>query len=144
MDELMLFGINPSDIHKCWLKIEKPIQNALKYSDGKYNIADIECSLKTHEMQLWVIVDKIGSMKAVIITQIVSYPQKKVMFFVLIHGIKFGDWKHFIDDFVSFAKSHDCTAIEGYGRPGWEKKISDIGFSKVHTVYRLQIGDRQK
>lgn len=144
MDDLLLFGISPDDIPKCWNKVERPIQNALKYSDGKYNILDIECLLKTHEMQLWVIIDKSGIMKAVIVTQVVSYPQKKVMFFVLIHGVKFGDWKHFIDDFTSFAKSHGCSSIEGYGRPGWEKKISDIGFSKIHTVYSLPIGERHK
>lgn len=138
-NDLMLFGINPKDIYKCWAKVERPIKSALKYGDGKYKSSDIECFLKTHEMQLWVIIDKKGTMKAVIVTQIVSYPQKKVMFFILIHGVKFGDWKHFIDDFTAFAKSHGCTAIEGYGRPGWERKISDIGFTKVHTVYSLPI-----
>lgn len=138
-NELSLFGINPKDIHRCWAKVERPIQNALKYGDGKYSLSDIEVALKLHEMQLWVVIDKLGGMKAVIITQIVCYPNKKVMFFLLIQGVKFGDWKHFIADFTTFAKSHGCTSIEGYGRPGWEKKITDIGFNKVHTVYSLPI-----
>lgn len=137
--DLVLFGIDPKEITKCWPRIKDGLENALKYSDGKYSIFDIECALVSHEMQLWIASDVYSKIHAIFVTQIINYGSKKVMLFVLIQGVKFDEWKHFISDFKKFAKSHDCQTIEGYGRAGWEPKIVSMGFKKVHTVYSLPI-----
>jgi hypothetical protein len=138
-NDLRLCGIPARHIDYIWDLILHMISDAVEYSYGKYTVQDIYNALCERDMQLWVIVDNDDIPHAIIVTQIIYYPSKKVMLFVLAAGVKFDNWTHLLPQFIAFAKDHQCTAMEFYGRTGWEKKIEPLGFKKIHTVFSLNI-----
>lgn len=138
-DDLRLCAVPSSTIEYFWEVVQPMINAALKHADGKYSENDIFRLLKEKNMQLWVIADIEDIIQAAIVTQIVEYPNKKVMFIVLVGGVKFDNWSHVLPHFVSFARDHQCQSIEGYGRSGWETKLKHLGFKKILTVYRFPV-----
>jgi len=138
-ENLRLCAIPSLNAMYVWDVVEDMILAALMHADGKYTIQDIFMAIKDKEMQLWVVVDQDDMIHAVVVTQIIYYPSKKVMLFVIVSGVKFDNWSHFLPHFKLFAKDHDCSALEFYGREGWEKKVASLGFKKIHTVLRLNI-----
>lgn len=90
-------------------------------------------------MQLWIVQDQYEEIIAAIVTQIISFPRKKVLFLLFIAGVRYDEWTFVLSDLIEFAKANQCQSIEGYGRPGWERKAKPLGFKKVHTVYSLNL-----
>jgi len=136
---LRLCGIKAENLEKVWDHVVEDIRETLVYSYDKFTVQDIFNSLKNMDMQLWVIVDQNNTIHATIVTQIVDYPSKRVMLFVIISGKNFVKWSHFLGLFTRFARSHNCRSIEAYGRPGWENKTKKLGFKKIHTLYSLEL-----
>ena len=134
-----LCGIPSSNVQYLWESVKYQLHAALEYADDKFTLENIYEYLKEKSMQLWLVVSGHSTIHASIVTQIVEYANKKVMFIVLVGGVKFDEWSHVIETFTAFAQSHDCQTIEGYGRAGWEPKLKQLGFKKVHTVYSLPI-----
>lgn len=134
-----LHGIKSYEVDNYWELVRDLIDDSLKYSDGKYTSEDIRRMIFRKEMQLWIVIDIEHTITAAIITQIVNFPCKRVLLFVLVSGSDFDEWKHCLTTFINFAKYSNCHSIEGYGRPGWEKKIRKLGFTKIHTIYRLEL-----
>jgi len=138
-NKLQLNGIPSVDVMRVWEDIQYLLKSALEYADHKYTIFDVQYALMSRDMQLWLVMTDDDVIQSMIITQIVQYPNKKVMFFVFAAGVKSNEWIHFIDHFKDFAAEHQCHAIEVLGRAGWEKKFKSLGFTKVHTVYSLPL-----
>lgn len=138
-DDLRLCAIPSKNVKYMWELVDTMILAGLKYANGKYTLQDIYHAILDRDMQLWLIVDIDDIIHAAIVTQIIYYPSKKVMLFVIVSGVKFNNWIHELPHFVLFARSHDCESIEFYGRSGWEKKVKKLGFDKIHTVFSLNI-----
>lgn len=123
-----------------WFSIDEMIESALVHSDGKILIDDIKRFIYEKKMQLWVIWDKANDCIAgTMITEFVKYPRKKILSIVILGGVRFDEWKHVISDLSTFARQRNCSSIEFHGRPGWERKIDDLGFKKIHTVLSLPL-----
>lgn len=138
-EKLTLFPVPSSRMSEVWPLAKNLIRDALEYADNKFALEDIFFHLRHMDMQLWLVIDELDAIKGAIVTQIIQYPNKKVLLIMLISGVKFDDWSHFLSDFIAFAKDHNCQSLEGYGRAGWEKKIKHLGFKKIHTIFSLPI-----
>jgi len=138
-EKLSLCGILSTQVNDVWQFIKENIASALNYADDKYSVDDILGFIRDKKMQLWVVIDQDFAIHASIVTQIVNYPRKKVMLIVIVAGVKLNEWEHIIRNLVQYAKSHDCHSIEAFGRSGWEKKVKHLGFTKIHTYYKLPI-----
>lgn len=87
---IRMYGVLGSHIDTVWNEVSLLIEKALKYSDGKYKIQDIYKSLKNRDMQLWVAFNDSGLI-ACAVTNIVNFPQKKIMFLLFIAGVNSRD-----------------------------------------------------
>lgn len=137
---LSVYGIFSYNIDDVWHKVENYLKDAIKYSDGKFTIRKLHDLLIAKHMQLWVAADKKNNIKACAVTEIVDYPAKRVLLIVFAAGIGLEEWIHHIEVLQNFAAYHDCEAVEIYGRAGWEKVLKKYGYSKTHSVFRLQLG----
>lgn len=133
-------GVFSYNIDSVWHVIEPMLDKALKHADGKYTARSVKDALITKSMQMWVAVTEKEIIKAFAITQIINYPDKKVLSIMFAGGVDMKNWLHFIHILQNFGKFHDCLAIEIYGRAGWEKVLAPYGYEKIHSVYRLDIG----
>ncbi len=136
--EMRMYGVLSHYIDKVWFDVAPLLEKAVAYSDGKYHLDDVYAALINRDMQLWVAYDDTG-LKVCCVTQILSFPRKRVMLLVFVAGKDSDDWLHLIEKLKEFAKEHQCHTVEFYGRPGWEKTTKDIGFKKIHTIFKLDV-----
>lgn len=139
MNELKISGIHPDKLDEVWPVLTPFLLKALKHADGKYALEDIKDAIREAMMQLSIIIDHEHNIHAVIVTQFVEYPRKKIMLFVLVSGIKFSEWQHTLDDFIKAAKKFGADSVEAYGREGWGEKLKPLGFKRIYSYYTLAI-----
>ena len=66
-------------------------------------------------------------------TEIVSYPQKKVLHIFLAGG----EMDQIVDmdsSAVEFAKMNGCTGMSIAGRKGWARVLTEKGYQETYTV----------
>jgi len=62
---------------------------------------------------------------AVMVTQIIPYPKKKVLRVIAIAGEDMDRWFHFLPAIEEWAMELGCTSLEAWGRKGWLKVLKD-------------------
>jgi len=133
-----LHYIHPDNIDQYWFLVEHKLGKAIKYADDKYTAESVFRMLKAREMQLWI-VKKDYDFSEVAVTQVVKYPNKKVLVMMFVGGENVDAYKHLIDEIKRFARFNGCESIEFYGRHGWIKKVHELGFEHIHSVFRMKL-----
>lgn len=111
------------------LKRCKPwIEAALEYSGGTHNFNDILNGLSEGVLQLW------PTPRGCIVTEIVVYPQKKVLN-VFLGGGELDQILDMHNDVIKWAKVQGCVALSMSGRPGWKKSLEKHGWHNQHVSY---------
>lgn len=126
-------------VDTCWDKIEGFIAKAAKYTYGRYTVSNIYDIVKEGEYQLWVAFDK-ETFKGAVVTNIMNYPQKKVLCMQFCGGEELKLWKQpMLDLLKRFARDLGCEGIESTGRPGWAKIFENDGYKATWVTYELPI-----
>lgn len=116
------------------IRCKKWIQDALKYSGGSYRIQDIFYDILQGNMQLW------SGLHGCMVTQIVTYPQKKV-FFVFLAGGKLEQLYEMEDDMTDWAREQGCSEIELNGRLGWMKVLKNKNWNIQSVTLTKEINN---
>ena len=98
--------LEPEDVECVWDKVEPILARVVSRSEGELETDDIFDLVAEGRMQLWVVV-KDKEIIAALVTQIITYPQKKVLRLVSLAGEDFSKFKHFLDMVQSFAIQKD-------------------------------------
>jgi hypothetical protein len=138
--DVKLYGVFSKEIDLVWPEVLSFVEQALEYSDGEYSAEDIYNALKQTDMQLWIAYE-IGKVRAICITQVISYPQIKRLWVLYSAGVEMPKWVHLIQLILEFGKAQGCTAARIFGRPGWEKALKEFGFKKIYTVLQADISE---
>ncbi len=123
-----------------WPRVAPELERALAYSDGENSIEDVLDRLMDARMQLWVArsgIDQLGFG----VTEIDSYGQFTVCRIVLLVGEDFDLWVGVITGLERWALEQGCTALEWWGRPGFEKPMRQYGYTKRYVVMRKRLQD---
>lgn len=107
--------------------VRKYIEPALEYSGGTHEWLDIVRGVHDFRMQLW------ANDKAAAITEIIDFPQKRVLN-VFLAG---GDMEHLMDMLDSakaWGKGEGCSEIIMSGRKGWLRVLDKQGWSDKFSV----------
>jgi len=117
---------NVCGLEPYWVKefkrCESYIQAAIDYTHDTFVLQDVVDGMAFGDFQLWP-----GS-KSAVITQIVQYPQKKVIH-VFLAGGDMDEVKQLEEDLSIWGKYQGCQAVTLVGRPGWRKSfLKDIGY----------------
>ena len=126
-------------VDTCWNKIEGFIAKAAKYTYGRYTVGNIYDLVKDGEYQLWVAYDE-GVFKGAVVTNVVVYPQRKLLGMQFCGGEELDAWKpQMLALLKRFARDSGCEAIESTGRPGWAKVFKNDGYKATWVTYELPI-----
>jgi hypothetical protein len=136
-DKAKLYGVPSTDIDVVWGEVVPYLEKTLARADGKFSIDDIYSAIEKRDMQLWVIFDKY--LISFIITQIIFYPQYKILTIPYVGGVKMPKWVHFYEQIAAFGKANGCKFAEGYARDGWLKVLKRYGFKKSYSVISAPI-----
>ena len=107
------------------------IEAALEYSGGTHIYEDVERGILEGRMQIW------PGKKSAAVTEIVEYPQKRVLNCFLAAG----DMDEIIDminSAIAWGKLQGCETLTLSGRKGWERVLSRHGFETVMVVMELK------
>lgn len=140
--EFILSYIHENDAWKYWCHVEVMLDSGLEHADGKLTLADVKRLVNESLMQLWIVSGEQDGIVGSFVTEILRFPQKKVLSIVILGGVNFDKWKHLLSELEAFALKNECKSIEFHGRPGWERKYREMNFKKVHTIFRLSIKEK--
>ena len=125
--DLVLF--KPEEIDKIWPLVKDKVQAALDRNHNFRNHTDVKKNCKNGVEQLWVIADKKDNVHGVCITQILQQPNYNVGLVRIATGHDLPLWVDKINEFENWAKKEfSCKKIEIYGRPGWKKMLTPLGY----------------
>ena len=123
----------------CWGRVERYLEKAAEYTYGRYTAADIYEAIKDGDNVLWIAFDK-DNIKGAVVTNMLTYPKKKVLCMQFCGGDDLKLWKEpMLDILKRFAKDVGCEGIESTGRPGWAKIFQNDGYKATWVTYELPL-----
>ena len=133
--------LDPEDVEYVWDKVEPILARAVSRSEGELKTNDILDLITEGDMQLWIVSEN-KEIIAALVTQIITYPQKRILRLVSLAGEDFNKFKHFLDMVQSFAIQKGCTALELWGRKGWKKLLPE--WNSKYIVYTKDIKEKMQ
>jgi hypothetical protein len=108
------------------------IADALKYSGGTHTPVDVAESILKGKMQLW------PGEEACAVTEIVVYPNKKVLHVFLAAG-KMENIVDMQKSAEEWGKAQGCTAMTIAGRKGWSRVLKDVGYEEKFVTLAKEL-----
>ena len=133
--------LEPEDVAYVWEEVVPLLARVAPHTEGEMEPDDYIEPLTHGDMQLWVVVEN-KRVNAALVTQIIPYPQKKVLRLISLAGDNFQDIKDFLEMVEVFALKNGSTALEMWGRKGWKKLLSD--WKDSYIVYTKDLKTRMQ
>jgi hypothetical protein len=110
-----------------WDEVKDSVLTALIEDGGRMTLTDIKDALDAQDMQLWGLHD--GILRAVMVTEIVNYPQMRVIRIVTVSGRDMELWlDKLIETVEAWGGEQGAHAMEFVGRLGWKKVLANKGW----------------
>ena len=133
--------LEPEDVAYVWEEVVPLLARVAPHTEGELEPDDYIEPLTHGDMQLWVVIEN-KQVIAALVTQIVPYPQKKVLRLISLAGEDFQEIKDFLEMVEVFALKNECSALEMWGRKGWKKLLSD--WKDSYIVYTKDLKTRMQ
>ena len=133
--------LEPEDVAYVWEEVVPLLARVAPHTEGEMEPDDYIEPLTHGDMQLWVVVEN-KHVNAALVTQIIPYPQKRILRLISLAGDNFQDIKDFLEMVEVFALKNGCTALEMWGRKGWKKLLSD--WKDSYIVYTKDLKTRMQ
>ena len=132
--------IQPEDVAYLWDDVGPMLARVTERSEGEMEPDDYLETLTQGAMQLWIATEE-KNITLAMVTQIVSYPQKKILRVIAISGEKFIEAHSQFNDMVeAFAIRVGCSSMELWGRKGWKKMLPD--WKDSYIVFTKDLKER--
>lgn len=128
-------GIQAADAPAMWPHVREWCLEALNRGGALIGIDDLKKGVADRTMQMWVTREN-GKLLAVVLTEIVAWPQGQVLSAFVIGGTDMHKWLPAFDDTLSrYAREHGCKFLSGGGRKGWERVLKPLGWDSPSATY---------
>ena len=134
----MIISLVPSEhVLDVWPAVTDYVQNALEYTDGRYELEDVLEMIKDGGFLLWIAFDG-EHIKGCVITHMMQYPRKKFLGCPFVTGDEFASWKQPMFEMLQkFARDNDCEGLEATARLGWSRVFKDDGYEAMWQTFQL-------
>ena len=134
--------LSPDDVPYIWDQVAPLLATVTQHTEGEMEPDDFLEALTYGDMQLWIAAEK-EDLHMVMVTQIIPYPQKKVLRVIAIAGTGFKELhEKFNATIESFAIQAGCSAMELWGRKGWKKLLPD--WKDTYIVFTKDLKQRMQ
>lgn len=132
--------LTTAQIEGAWPAVKHMIEDALEHGTGRMDADDVLSLLKSGGMGLWVIINEEGTPEvlAALVTEMVDYPQKRVLDLSLMGGRRADLWLHILPQLETFAASAGCQQVQIHGRAGWGRVT---GYPETARVFVKEVSD---
>jgi hypothetical protein len=132
--------ISAEDVPYIWDDVAPMLHRVKEHSEGELEIDDFLDHLTMGGMQLWIATENKEIIMSAV-TQIISYPQKKILRVIALAGENFKEvHDNCINMVEAFAIKHQCSSLELWGRKGWKKMLPD--WNSNYIVYTKDLKER--
>ena len=133
--------IQPEDVAYVWEEVAPLLDTVKEHTEGELETDDFLEPLTHGDMQLWVATEG-STVHGVMVTQLIPYPQKKILRIISLAGDNFEELRGFQEMIEAFAVKTGCTALEMWGRKGWKKLLPD--WEDTYVVYTKDLKHRMQ
>ena len=133
--------IQPEDVAYVWEEVAPLLDTVKEHTEGELETDDFLEPLTHGDMQLWVATEG-STVHGVMVTQLLPYPQKKILRIISLAGDNFEELRGFQEMIEAFAVKTGCTALEMWGRKGWKKLLPD--WEDTYVVYTKDLKHRMQ
>jgi hypothetical protein len=107
--------------------------DALRDGGRTHEIHDVMAALREGRAQVWT-----GDNDSVVVTEILLYPQKRVMRYWLAAG-SLADILPLVPGLEDWGRKQGATMVEAIGRLGWAPVAKAHGYTLASAVYRKEL-----
>ena len=131
----------PSDkILMLWEEVSPMLAPAVERSHGRWTMEFLLDALRSGQQQLWIVFEGEQPIKGVATTEILDYPNRKMLAIQYLGGKDLDTWGFsFLEIIEDFAKAAGCSGIEGTARKGFWKWMKEYDYKDAYTVYEKEI-----
>ena len=133
--------IQPEDVAYVWEEVAPLLDTVKEHTEGELETDDFLEPLTHGDMQLWIATEG-STVHGVMVTQLIPYPQKKILRIISLAGDNFEELREFQEMIEAFAVKTGCTALEMWGRKGWKKLLPD--WEDTYVVYTKDLKHRMQ
>ena len=133
--------IQPEDVAYVWEEVAPLLDTVKEHTEGELETDDFIEPLTHGDMQLWIATEG-STVHGVMVTQLIPYPQKKILRIISLAGDNFEELRGFQEMIEAFAVKTGCTALEMWGRKGWKKLLPD--WEDTYVVYTKDLKHRMQ
>jgi hypothetical protein len=132
--------VPPNHINDVWEAVEGLIAPAVKVTNGRYMVEDIQIAAKRGDMQLWIAFTEDRDIIGCEVTAISEYPSRRLLTSLFTGGNDLRSWRDkMMQVLVRWAEDNQCSGIEGYGREGWIKMLEPYGIKRGLTMFEKDL-----
>ena len=132
--------VPPNYLNSLWPDVREQLARAIKRSHGRWNMEFLYASILNGNQQLWLSFDAENNIDGVGTTEILQYPEKRMIAVQFLGGDRFNDWVwDMLEKFKDFGRDNDCTGIEATARMGFWKWLEQDDFSRSYVVYERSL-----
>lgn len=137
MSEILISVVPEEYVLDVWPKVAEYVENALKYTYGRYELADVLHQILHEGYLLWIAFEG-EHIKGAVITHFMYYPRKKFLGCPFVTGEEFDTWKKpMLETLQRFATDNGCEGLEATARLGWARKFKDDGYEALWQTFQL-------
>tara|TARA_R110002020_G_scaffold234820_3_gene446916 strand:- start:693 stop:1142 length:450 start_codon:yes stop_codon:yes gene_type:complete len=136
----IIIAIPSDEVFELWKHVKEMLYPAVERSRGRWSMQTLLIALKEGKQQLWVIFEEGKKIKGVATTEILSYPNKKMLAIQYLGGNDLETWGiSYLKRVEEFARAAKCEGIEATGRKGLWKWFKEDDYKDTYTVYEKEI-----
>ena len=140
---IYISGIMSDQIDDVWSDCEKYIELGNSKSQEEMSVQDIYENCKDKDMQLWIVFNEDKDIEAVLTTQVIDYPQKRVCRIVTLGGLNMEDWVDTVlETLEEWAEQQSCHSMETVCRKGFIKKLKSFGYEHTYTILGKELSTK--
>lgn len=123
-----------------WPAIAGEMEKVAEVWNTWWTVEALQDAAFSGRMQVWTAGDA-TAFHIVVFTQILYYPANTVLQLVLALGNSLDEAMPVLNATLEkFAAMNGCGVAEIIGRPGWERKLREVGFRKKAVVLTKRLG----
>jgi hypothetical protein len=127
-------------LKQCWPQIEAYMEGAAEYTYGRYTASNIYDRIEEDGYQLWVAFNDENVIRGAVVTNIIAYPQRKLLSMTYCGGEDLVEWKDpMLDLLRKYAAEMGCDGIEAVARKGWAKIFKNDGYKDHWVTFELPL-----
>jgi hypothetical protein len=137
--EPVLVGpITGDEAETLWPMAMKLLEPAIEREGKNVSEASLYQDLALGKMGLFLVRDDAAhDILAVILCEVIDFPNVSIFSFAYLAGKDHERWKHLIAHFESIARQRGCTRLRIPGRPGWQRVYPE--FTERYRVLEKEI-----